>query len=114
MHVAARLTVAALIGQQLCQEVASPGDVISRPGAPKQLVVITTPSCMHVMLVDFSCCSWLWLLTDTIYFPALHSLVEDLNTTETMGAASVSVYLFAVGLTALVWGPFSGKHVKQQ
>lgn len=39
--------------------------------------------------------------------------MEDFNTTETMGAASVALYMFAVGVTALIWGPFSGEAVQQ-
>lgn len=63
-----------------------------------------------MLILVLACCA---VATDTIYLPALHSLVKDFNTTETMGAASVALYMFAVGVTALIWGPFSGKPMQQ-
>ncbi|KAI8462625.1 MAG: major facilitator superfamily domain-containing protein [Monoraphidium minutum] len=46
---------------------------------------------------------------DTIYLPALVSIERDLNTTATMTAASVSLYLVMVGLAALLWGPVADR-----
>jgi hypothetical protein len=43
-----------------------------------------------------------------VYLPALSSLVADMHTTDGFAAASVAVYMAAVGALCLVWGPFSG------
>jgi hypothetical protein len=47
--------------------------------------------------------------TDTIYLPALHRVTEDLQTTETLTAASVAIYMMAIAVASLVWGPLSGE-----
>jgi MFS family permease len=44
-------------------------------------------------------------LCNTIYLPALVAIKKDLKTTSTATAASVAIYLFTVGVAALVWGP---------
>ena len=48
--------------------------------------------------------------TDTIYLPTLASVVSDLHTTPTLVSLSVSIYLAAVGLGQLVWGPLADKY----
>ena len=47
--------------------------------------------------------------TDTIYLPTLASVASDLDTSQTLVSLSVSIYLAAVGLGQLVWGPLADK-----
>jgi MFS family permease len=42
---------------------------------------------------------------DTIYLPSLSAIERDLGTTAEMTAASVAVYMYSVGLGALLFGP---------
>ncbi|GAX73622.1 hypothetical protein CEUSTIGMA_g1073.t1 [Chlamydomonas eustigma] len=56
---------------------------------------------LGAVLVSFS---------DTIYLRALQDIQQNLNTTDTLVATSVAIYyiyLFSVGISALVWGPAS-------
>ncbi|GAX74294.1 hypothetical protein CEUSTIGMA_g1743.t1 [Chlamydomonas eustigma] len=46
---------------------------------------------------------------DTIYLPALPDIATDLKATDTEVATTVSIYMFMVGLMALVWGPASDR-----
>lgn len=62
----------------------------------------------YITLAVVACASLLMPLSDTVYLPALQSLVADLQTTDGFAAASVAVYMAAVGALCLVWGPFSG------
>lgn len=48
-------------------------------------------------------------MTDTIYLPALPVIQTDLNANPSLVAASVSVYMFMVGVFSLIWGPFSDR-----
>jgi hypothetical protein len=69
---------------------------------------IRTQKERYVILLVVSFASILLPFSDTIYLPALESLTQDLNTTATLAAASVAVYMFTVGATALLWGLFAG------
>ncbi|WIA31137.1 hypothetical protein OEZ86_001155 [Tetradesmus obliquus] len=48
-------------------------------------------------------------LCDTIYLPALRSLQADFATSESMVNASIAVYMFAVALAVLFFGPCADK-----
>lgn len=61
------------------------------------LVVVATTA----LLVPFS---------NVIYLPALPAIAEGLHTSHTMVTATISVYLFLVGGSALVWGPFCDRY----
>ncbi|KAI8475207.1 MAG: major facilitator superfamily domain-containing protein [Monoraphidium minutum] len=63
----------------------------------------------YVLLFLMACANCLLPISDTIYLPALVSIERDLNTTATMTAASVSLYLVMVGLAALLWGPVADR-----
>lgn len=46
---------------------------------------------------------------NTLYMPALAAIRADLHTTTTLTAASIAVYMFAIGIGSLLWGPFADK-----
>lgn len=45
---------------------------------------------------------------DTIYLPALAAVGRDLHANADLVAASVSIYMFTVGLGSVWWGPLAG------
>eukprot|EP00026_Physarum_polycephalum_P007174 Phypoly_transcript_07231.p1 GENE.Phypoly_transcript_07231~~Phypoly_transcript_07231.p1 ORF type:complete len:483 (+),score=54.48 Phypoly_transcript_07231:159-1607(+) len=45
--------------------------------------------------------------SDTIYLPALASIQDHFHTTQGVVALSVALFMFMVGVSALVWGPAS-------
>ena len=56
------------------------------------------------------CCSMVAFLTpftEAIYLPVLTQVKESLNATETEVTATVSLYMAAVAVGLLVWGPLS-------
>jgi multidrug resistance protein len=46
---------------------------------------------------------------DTIYLPSLGTIERDLQTSATLVAISISIYLFMNGLFSMVWGPLSDR-----
>jgi MFS family permease len=42
-----------------------------------------------------------------VYLPAISAMVDDFKTTQTLGVLTISVYLFAVSLSGLIWGVLS-------
>ncbi|KAI8462481.1 MAG: major facilitator superfamily domain-containing protein, partial [Monoraphidium minutum] len=53
--------------------------------------------------------SMLQPFANTMYMPSLATIRDDLNTTQTLAAASISVYMFALGLGSLLWGPVADR-----
>eukprot|EP00877_Chromochloris_zofingiensis_P010563 jgi/Chrzof1/5760/Cz16g14240.t1 len=62
---------------------------------------------MILFVASFS--SILLPFSDTIYLPALSAVEADLNTNAALVAASVSIYMFTVGVFSLFWGPFADR-----
>lgn len=56
------------------------------------------------LLALASAVSMLLPFANTMYMPSLAAVRADLHTTETMTAASISVYMFAIGAGSLGWG----------
>lgn len=48
--------------------------------------------------------------TDTVYLPALTSLAKDFDASDSMAALTVSIYLAAVGVGQILWGPLSDRY----
>jgi hypothetical protein len=90
---------------------ASDKDQISRLKRQNSIYDFRTQKEKYIILLVVSFASLLLPFSDTIYLPALVSLTEDLNTTATLAAASVAVFMFTVGATALLWGLFAGLYV---
>ena len=61
------------------------------------------------ILAGAACISVLTPATDTVYLPALPSVRRSLGGSEDAVTASVSVYMAAVGLCCLLWGPLSDR-----
>jgi MFS family permease len=62
-----------------------------------------------VLLLLMSFATFLVPFSDTVYLPALSSIQQDLQTTATLMASTIAVYMFVVGATALFWGPFADR-----
>ena len=52
--------------------------------------------------------------TDTVYLPALDSIVTSLNTSDSLVNATVSCYLFSAAIGQLVWGTLSDHYGRQK
>eukprot|EP00877_Chromochloris_zofingiensis_P010564 jgi/Chrzof1/5761/Cz16g14250.t1 len=63
----------------------------------------------YTVLFVASFASILLPFSDTIYLPALTTVEADLNTSAALVAASVSIYMFTVGIFSLFWGPFADR-----
>ena len=63
----------------------------------------------NLILVAASFVAFLLPFCDTVYLPALNTIGNDLNTSETLVAVSVSIYLFMNGICSLVWGSVSDR-----
>jgi hypothetical protein len=99
-------------GDDMVVSLAASGDDNAQPtllGMNKSIYDIRTGRQRVLMLVVTSLAGFLLPLSATIYLPALDVLVSDLKTTVTMAAASVAVYMFAVGVAAPLWGIFAGR-----
>ncbi len=68
--------------------------------SPKERRLIVLTSALIAALTPF---------TDTIYLPALAAIALDLDASQTQSSLSVSIYLAAVGIGQLVWGPLSDR-----
>ena len=63
-----------------------------------------------ILLFTCACISILMPFTDTVYLPALNSVAEDFNASDTSVALTVSIYLGCVGVGQLFWGPLSDRY----
>lgn len=63
----------------------------------------------NLILFAVSLVAFLPAFCDTMYLPALDMIVVELNTSTTLVAASVSIFLFMVGICCLIWGPASDR-----
>lgn len=62
------------------------------------------PCAQHSLSMPTACsCSLRPCFADTVYLPALQEVSQDLHADPTLVAASVSVFMFAVGVGNLVW-----------
>ncbi len=52
--------------------------------------------------------------TDTVYLPALSSIVSSMNASDSEVNATVSAYLFAAAIGQLVWGTLSDHYGRQK
>ncbi|KIY93653.1 putative MFS-type transporter ydgK [Monoraphidium neglectum] len=68
----------------------------------------------YTLLGLMSFATFLVPFSDTVYLPSLTVIQKDLNTTATLMAATVAVYLFTVGLSALFWGPFADRYGRRK
>jgi len=63
----------------------------------------------RMILVAGAFLSSLTPFTDTIYLPCLETVRKELQTSETLTSLSVSIYLAAVGVGQMLWGPLSDR-----
>lgn len=56
------------------------------------------------LLFVVSCIGFLSTFDEIVYLPALPTMERDFHTTETLGLATISVYLFALGVSSMMWG----------
>jgi multidrug resistance protein len=60
------------------------------------------------MMLFFICfLGFLSSLDEIIYLPALPVMVKDFHTTQTLGLLTISIYLFAMAISSLIWGVLS-------
>jgi DHA1 family bicyclomycin/chloramphenicol resistance-like MFS transporter len=64
----------------------------------------------RVILAAAALLALLTPFTDTVYLPALIMVGEDFDTTDSMVALTVSIYLACVGLGQLLWGPLADRY----
>lgn len=67
---------------------------------PRQRALILLAGAFLAILTPF---------TDTIYLPALKSVAEDYDASDSIVALTVSIYLACVGVGQLLWGPLSDR-----
>ena len=63
----------------------------------------------NLILAAVSLTAFLLPFCDTVYLPALNAIQKEFNTTQTLVAVSVSIYLFMNGVFSLLWGPMSDR-----
>ncbi|GBF97583.1 hypothetical protein Rsub_10719 [Raphidocelis subcapitata] len=80
------------------------------PAAPplveRSIYEVWTERKRYMLLCLMSFATFLVPFSDTVYLPALSVIQRELGTTQTLMAATIAVYMFVVGVTALFWGPF--------
>ncbi|CAF1076100.1 unnamed protein product [Adineta ricciae] len=61
------------------------------------------------LLILFNICALaiFSVFDELVYLPALPETIKDFNTTETMGLLTISMYLFGLALSSLLWGALS-------
>ncbi|GBF94820.1 MFS general substrate transporter [Raphidocelis subcapitata] len=68
----------------------------------------------YTLLGLMSFATFLVPFSDTVYLPAMAVIEKDLKTTSTLMASTIAVYMFVVGLSALVWGPFADRYGRRR
>ncbi|CAF1234619.1 unnamed protein product [Rotaria sordida] len=80
------------------------------------IAVTTTPlsvydtydKCKKNIILFLICCfGFLASFDEVAYLPALLEMVKDLETTKTFGLLTISIYLFAMSISSLIWGVFA-------
>jgi multidrug resistance protein len=65
---------------------------------------IHTKSKKNLVLLILSLLGFLSTFDEVIYLPALSQIIKGFNTTETVGSITVSLYLFTISFSSLIWG----------
>ena len=91
--------------------IASEAPQIPMPVAIDEISVydVRTKLQRHLILAALSVIAFLLPFCDTIYLPALDAIKEDLKTSDTLVATSVSIYLLMSGIFSLLWGSVSDR-----
>ena len=63
----------------------------------------------NIILTAIALIAFLLPFCDTVYLPALNNIVISLNTSTTLVAISVSIYLLMNGFSSLLWGSVSDR-----
>ncbi|KAI8471878.1 MAG: major facilitator superfamily domain-containing protein [Monoraphidium minutum] len=63
------------------------------------------PRRQWLTMLLMSCATVLLPFANTAFLPAIAAITQDLATTPTVTALAISAYMFAIGLSSLVWGP---------
>ena len=79
------------------------------PMEETSIYAIRSDARCKVILAIVSFMAILLPFCDTIYLPSLGTIERDLQTSATLVAVSVSIYLFMNGLFSMVWGPLSDR-----
>ena len=77
--------------------------------APATVYDLRSRAAKNAILAGAAWISLLTPATDTIYLPALPSVLDSLGGGDDAVTASVSVYMACVGIFSLVWGPLSDR-----
>jgi hypothetical protein len=72
-----------------------------------------TPFQRRLILICGGLLALLTPFTDTVYLPALNDVKKNFETSDSMVALTVSVYLACVGVGQLIWGPLSDRYGRQ-
>jgi multidrug resistance protein len=59
------------------------------------------------MLIIICFLGFLSSFDEVVYLPALPVMIKDFHTTQTLGLLTISIYLFAMGISSLIWGVLS-------
>ncbi len=55
-------------------------------------------------------CGFVLSFCDTVYVPSLIDIEKEFGASEDVVVATLSIYLFSVGVFGLFWGPFGDKY----
>ncbi|CAF0947378.1 unnamed protein product [Adineta ricciae] len=61
----------------------------------------------YLMLCIISGLGFLYTFDETVYLPSISTIVNEFQSTETIGLLTVSIYLFTASLSGLLWGVLS-------
>ena len=95
------------------EEANVPSEVTEEPSLEydvNKVYSVWSPQQKRLALLAGGLLSFIVPFTDTIYLPALPSIQIDLQTTNEKVAATVSVYMGAIGLGQLIWGVLSDRY----
>lgn len=84
-------------------------ELVSLESHETSIFHLYTPFSRNMILGIAAFLALLTPFTDTVYLPALKALAEDFDATDSMAALTVSIYLAAVGIGQILWGPLSDK-----